>query len=490
MNISNYPGGFLNGVLIRGVPIVNTYSGMVYWVSSTTGSNGNHGKTHQKPFATIDYAVGRCAASKGDIILVMPGHTETVATAGAIACDVAGISIMGLGSGADRPTLTFSATDATMTVSAASISIENILIKPSIDSVVSPIVVSAANCYLDVEVQDASATVECVNAILTTAAADLLTVNLVYRGFIAGDACVNAVRLVGCDKARINVDFYGVAFVAIVEFHTTACHNIEIGGTFYNSGTTDLSKNVVDTATTSTWAVDGFDSAAGAAFSGGSGNAIAIGDLSAIASNVSAILVDTGTTLDAALAVVDGYFDAPTADAVTDTTIRDAIGRKTDASVYVPGTTKSLAAYTKGTADLQERVAAKAAAVMVNADTLFTVAGGSILVEGLVSECVTGNDTTASTLQYSATPTVGAATTISGATTTLASVAAGYTISLLGTALASVPSLSVGGPNLGMTAPLVVPAGTITIVIAVGSTTGTWKHYLRYRPLAVGVTVS
>ena len=104
--------------------------------------------------------------------------------------------------------------------------------------------------------------------------------------------------------------------------------------------------------------------------------------------------------------------------------------------------------------------------------------------------CVTANDATASTLQYSATPTVGAATTISAATTTLASVAAGYSISILGTALSTVPALSVGGPNLGMTAPLVVPAGTITAVVGVGSTTGTWKHYLKYRPLAVGVTVS
>ena len=178
------------------------------------------------------------------------------------------------------------------------------------------------------------------------------------------------------------------------------------------------------------------------------------------------------------------------ADTANNIAVNDVVGNKTDASVYVPGTTKALAAYAKGTADLQEKVVLKAAATMVNAQVLFTVAGGSILIDGLVSECVTANDATASTLQYSATPTVGAATTISAATTTLASVAAGYSISILGTALSTVPALSVGGPNLGMTAPLVVPAGTITAVVGVGSTTGTWKHYLKYRPLAVGVTVS
>ena len=346
--MTKYPNGFANGVAIRGVPILNTYAGNIWWVDSGIGSNGNNGKSAAKPFATIDYAIGRCTASNGDIILVSPGHAETVATAGAIACDVVGISIVGLGAGALRPTLTFSAVDATMTVSASSVTVENILIKPSIDSVVSPIVVSGSDCYLDVEVQDASATVECVNAILTTAAADLLTVNLVYRGFIAGNACVNAIRLVGCDKARINVDFYGVASTSIVEFHTTACHNIEISGTFYNSGTTNLSKNVVDTATTSTWSVSGFDAAAGAEFSGGSGNAIAAGDLSAIATSVAAILVDTGTTLDAALAVVDGYHDVPTKDATTDTVMRDVVGRKTDSAAAGAVTeTESLMAYAK-----------------------------------------------------------------------------------------------------------------------------------------------
>jgi hypothetical protein len=36
---------------------------------------------------------------------------------------------------------------------------------------------------------------------------------------------------------------------------------------------------------------------------------------------------------------------------------------------------------------------------------------------------------------------------------------------------------------------IVVPAGTITAVVGVGSTTGTWTHFIRYRPLAKGVTV-
>lgn len=131
-------------------------------------------------------------------------------------------------------------------------------------------------------------------------------------------------------------------------------------------------------------------------------------------------------------------------------------------------------------------------AVMVNADTIFTIAGGPIEIMELVSECITLNDATASTLQYSADPTVGAATTISGASASLANAAAGSGVVLNQTALATAPDLI--DPLVGLTGVnakgIVVGAGIITVVIGVGSTTGTWRHHLRYRPLRRGVTVT
>ena len=137
-----------------------------------------------------------------------------------------------------------------------------------------------------------------------------------------------------------------------------------------------------------------------------------------------------------------------------------------------------------------EKFAVSGTAVMVNGNTLFTVTGGPILVTGLVSVCVASNDATASTLQYRSVPTVGTAQTISNASSSLANAAAGATVSLLGTALTTAANLSANGANLGMAAPMVVPAGTIAAVVAVGSTTGTWRHYLRYQPLAPGVQVA
>jgi hypothetical protein len=142
-----------------------------------------------------------------------------------------------------------------------------------------------------------------------------------------------------------------------------------------------------------------------------------------------------------------------------------------------------------------EKCVSTAAAVMVNGNTLFTIAGGPIEIVDLQSVCITANDVTASTMQYQSAPTVGSATTISGATTTLASIAAGASVRLAPTALSTAPVISLaaaGGVQLGTAVAnmITVQAGTLKLVIGTGSTTGTWKHYLRYRPLAPGVTVS
>lgn len=135
--------------------------------------------------------------------------------------------------------------------------------------------------------------------------------------------------------------------------------------------------------------------------------------------------------------------------------------------------------------------AVKSAAVMTSGMTLFTVTGAPIWIQGLVSLCVTANNGTASTLQYSITPTTGAgAQTISAASASLASAAAGASVSLIGTALSTAASLNANGPNLGMTAPIFCPIGIITAVVGVGSTTGTWAHYLSYWATGNGVVVS
>jgi hypothetical protein len=112
------------------------------------GSNNNDG-SYRRPFATVDYAVGKCTASRGDIIFVMPGHNEGGVAAGLIAADVAGVAIVGLGTGLLRPTFDFDDTDVTIAVSAANVTLHNLRFRASVGDVVAGIIVTGTDCRID-----------------------------------------------------------------------------------------------------------------------------------------------------------------------------------------------------------------------------------------------------------------------------------------------------------------------------------------------------
>jgi hypothetical protein len=137
------------------------------------------------------------------------------------------------------------------------------------------------------------------------------------------------------------------------------------------------------------------------------------------------------------------------------------------------------------------QVATKDAAVLVTGTTIFTISGGPIIIEDLIAVCTTNNDATASTLQMSADGTDGSATTFTGASASLASAVAGSIVALIGTATSTAMALYANGVGItGGTHGIIVPAGIITSTVAIGSTTGKWKFYLRYRPLDGNVVVS
>lgn len=256
--INNYPGGFSAGVTIRGVPVVNTHPGKVFWVSNATtlsdrqlaGSNGNDG-TFDKPFATLDYAVGKCVANRGDIIFIKPGHSETL-TATSVAVDVAGIAIVGLGQGSNRPTFNATATGSVFPISAANVTVHNLLFTGGVDAVVSMITVSAADVVLSqVEIRDVTG--EIVVGVLTTASANRLMVDgFVYDG-AAGDGATAAIAIVGGDRITIQ-NFYidGDFSVSAIDVRTTATTKLRVrDGTFYNRDAA-VDTVIKDTVTAST----------------------------------------------------------------------------------------------------------------------------------------------------------------------------------------------------------------------------------------------
>jgi len=146
---------FPHGVASFGIPLVGssdyTTTGNVFFVdsgSTARGDNAAKGQAPDTPFATIDFAVGRCTASNGDIIFVMPGHAENISAATSLVIDVIGVRIIGMGWGRTRPVLTWTNTAGTIEMDAASCTLENIVFVASVSAVVVGINVDAADCSI------------------------------------------------------------------------------------------------------------------------------------------------------------------------------------------------------------------------------------------------------------------------------------------------------------------------------------------------------
>lgn len=96
----------------------------------------------------IDAAVSACTADRGDVILVAPGHTETVSSAGAISLDVSGISLIGLGEGTLVPTITLNtAATADIAVSANDIVVENFIFSANFADIANLFEISTAKNF-------------------------------------------------------------------------------------------------------------------------------------------------------------------------------------------------------------------------------------------------------------------------------------------------------------------------------------------------------
>lgn len=198
---SNYPGGF-NNVTIRGVPITQSHPGQVYWLSNATptlpgqvgGSDGNPG-TFNAPFSTLEYAISRCTANRGDIIFIKPGHAETISSATALSFDVASVAIVGLGAGTKRPTFTLdTAATTTIAVSADNVSISNCRFIGNFLSITSCFTVAAA-AYFTIDncaFTDTSAILGFLSVVKTTVStnSDFLQVS---NCFIKSDATTKSV---------------------------------------------------------------------------------------------------------------------------------------------------------------------------------------------------------------------------------------------------------------------------------------------------------
>lgn len=149
-------------------------AGKTFYVSSVTGQSTGTGGSPQSPVTGIALAQALCTANQGDTIVLLPKHAETITAAGGIALAKAGISVIGVGVGAQRPTITYTtANTATMTVTAADVYMENILFVGNFLSVAGAINVTGTGFKIEgCEFRDTDATHGFLACVLATGAAN------------------------------------------------------------------------------------------------------------------------------------------------------------------------------------------------------------------------------------------------------------------------------------------------------------------------------
>ena len=223
-------------------------AGNVYYVHNSGSATGN-GSTPAQAISTIDTAIGLCTADQGDIIAVLPGHAENISGAAGIAQDVAGVRIVGVGLGRQRPQVSFITADAaSWDVSAARCSIENMVLINGRDGQTAMVNVSAADVTIqDCEIQTGDATTQAVLGILTTASANRMIVRRCHIHGLVTAGTTSQISIVGGDSIVIadNYLFGACGTTGNIAAATTASLNGLIHGNVIQNQTADANNKCI-----------------------------------------------------------------------------------------------------------------------------------------------------------------------------------------------------------------------------------------------------
>jgi hypothetical protein len=195
--------GYSNGqLLVNGRPtgpFPASLGGSTFYVNSAV--DGTDGRSPQTAFGTLDEAFAKCTANKGDVIVVMPNHAETVTGAGGITHDVAGVSVIGVGNYNQRPRFLMDAgTAVTYLISAADAYVSGLEFASGHSGVVT--------CF---DVTAVGATIHDCKFRNNTTNENFLTCVTASGATLTG----NGLKVTGCDRYTTDTD--DAAFITIVD---------------------------------------------------------------------------------------------------------------------------------------------------------------------------------------------------------------------------------------------------------------------------------
>lgn len=241
-------------------PVVNVaaHPGYVWWVNTTGGNDvAGAGESPDTPFATIAYAFSSDRVAAGDVVYVMPGHTETVAAAAGIVCDIAGVTVEGQGRGKNRPKINFTTALGDIDIDAANITFRNLQFENGVVSLAAPIDVNAAGFVMeDCDWYTGDATYGVLITVITDATADDCVIRRCSFNYLDSndatpaavtEASTECIRLVGADRMVIEDCYFGGDFsTSVINGITTASKDIRIlRNHIHNIDTADIA-GVID----------------------------------------------------------------------------------------------------------------------------------------------------------------------------------------------------------------------------------------------------
>lgn len=336
----------------RGQEFENIQTGNIFYVDSNTGADTNLADGSQtNPFATGDYATGKCTANNGDVVCFFPGHSEAFAAAAGLDADIAGVTYIGLGNGEDRPTFTFgTTTTADVDIDAANVTIKNVIFEAAIDSLVAMIDVNADDFTLE-------------DCLLREGSTALQALTFVDINGGAANACDRA-KIKNCTFLQTGattpvgdraIELGEVADSVIIE----GCY---IDGDFDDAGIHNptgkvltnlvLKDNVIHNRATGQHAVELVSACTGSAvnnymYGDTLGTIFDPGSLKCFGNLETDAVDQAAVQTPSTSAGYPDYMDVPTADTSTNSLMRDVIGNKDDAVVTTPSTSASITAYAK-----------------------------------------------------------------------------------------------------------------------------------------------
>jgi hypothetical protein len=207
---------------------------IIYCDSGASG--GGTGADWTNAYTTLDAAVAGCTADRGDWIIVAAGHTENISTANGADLDVAGITVLGLGVGDNRPTLSFTNASGEVVIGADDVRIINMRFLANVTAVTTAINVETTfenfiieDCDFAVELQGTDEFVDCITIAATNTDGGIIRNNYFSSGEASNAGPQSWINFVDCNDLQIYGNtFYGDCAVACIQNETTAANYVTI----------------------------------------------------------------------------------------------------------------------------------------------------------------------------------------------------------------------------------------------------------------------